>query len=109
MGSGKLPKLDQRTDAIKLSLEGFTETTADCLSLYTNLINVSFDNSLKIMNDHVFYNTKVQYFRIPSSVSNLNSQPFDQGHAMIWISVDPENKYFCDVDCVLYSRDMTVL
>lgn len=61
------------------------------------------------MNDHVFYNTKVQYFRIPSSVSNLNSQPFDQGHAMIWISVDPENKYFCDVDCVLYSRDMTVL
>ena len=30
------------------------------MSLYTNLINVSFDNSLKIMNDHVFYKVSIQ-------------------------------------------------
>lgn len=109
VGTGELSQLSEHFDAKKLFFEGYSSTTRYCLSKYTNLVNVSFDDKLFNISDQLLSKTQVQYFNIPKNVVAINGNPFDEGSPVKRITVDPENKFFMDVDGVVYSRDMTIL
>ena len=46
---------------------------------------------------------------IPASVESIGEQAFASSVNLTEINVDEENKYFCSIDGVLYSKDVTIL
>lgn len=85
---------------------GFSSAANSCFTNYTNLINLTFDDSLEYIDNGVFFMTHVTYFTIPKSVKLLSgSQCFDEGDPFVRIFVHPENKNYCDIDGVVYSKD----
>lgn len=55
------------------------------------------------------FNGNIFKINIPSSVSEIEEGAFSEIKRLSEITVDEDNEYFCSVDGVLYSEDMTVL
>ncbi|EAY16309.1 cell surface protein, putative [Trichomonas vaginalis G3] len=108
-GSGVLPVLNQYTNAVELFIRGFSATEPFCLNKYSQLTNLVFDENLITINDSLILGTNVKTFTIPRNVKSLIDNPFDVGPEMVNIFVHPENRYFCDINGVLYSKDRKTL
>ena len=60
--------------------------------------------------DRAFYdNSSIKAVQIPSTVMSVGKMAFGNCSALIYISVDSENKMFTDVNGILYSKDKTKL
>ena len=109
-GEGTLPIQNKNTDAISIYVYGIETVSYHCFQYYTSLVNLYLPDTLITINDDFIANTKIVELRLPKSVRNLaNYQPFDFQYSLSKITVDKENPYFCDVDGVLYSKDMKTL
>ena len=62
------------------------------------------------IDDMAFYgNKQIKAVQIPSTISSVGQRAFGACSSLVYISVDTNNKVFCDVDGVLYSKDMSTL
>lgn len=74
------------------------------------LKSVFLPDSLTSIEDSVFYRCySLQEITIPKNVQELGTNPFFRCSALTRISVDDENKYYSDIDGVLFNKDKTVL
>lgn len=106
IGSGNFEGHNSYLDAVKLKLVGFVGTTQSCFSMFPNLKNVSFDDSLVGMTDKTFAGAHLEYFTVPKSVVDLSYlQCFDEGDPFIKIFVHPDNPKYCDIDGIVFSKD----
>ncbi len=73
----------------------------------SNLTDISFGSSLNVIDSRAFENcTSLTVVTIPSSVTSLVKEPFFNCISITEIKVDEENEYYCDVDGVLFTKDM---
>lgn len=57
-----------------------------------------------------FYGNKtIKTIQIPSTVTRIGERCFGNCSSLVYISVDPANIAFCDIDGVLYSADLSTL
>ena len=65
-------------------------------------------NSVTSIGDRAFWYCKsLTSITIPSSVTNIGSCAFGTCSSLISINVSDNNKYYCDVDGVLFNKDKT--
>ena len=109
-GSGTLARQANYTNAIHITVEGFNVLGDGCFIDYHNLASISLPDTLYTIGNDMLLNTKLTNFHFPKNVRYLSgAQPFDKQSSLGNITVDPENKYFRDVDGVLYSKNMKEL
>lgn len=62
------------------------------------------------IDDKAFYNnTDIKAVQIPSTVTSIGNKAFGGCSSLVYISVDKNNKAFCDVDGLLYTADKSKL
>lgn len=112
--------------------EGITDITADAFSGCTNLTHVTIPSSVRTIGMHAFSDTgllsvtlpeglgQLNYgvflrcasltdIYIPSSVAEIPFDTFWNCKQLQKITVSDDNPYFCDVDGVLFTKDMSEL
>ena len=86
-----------------------TQLPSGCFR-YTNIVNVTLPESLKIINDGAFENCyKITGITIPASVEYIAENAFVNEPEQTGFTVAEGNEYFKAVDGVLYSYDGSVL
>ena len=76
----------------------------------SSLTSVTIPNSVTSIGDSAFYNcSRLTSVTIPDSVTSIGDQVFSGCSSLTGINVDPDNKYWCSVDGVLFSKDMKML
>ncbi len=76
----------------------------------SNLTSISFGNNLNIIGDRIFESCiSLKSAVIPASVSSIGQEPFFNCYSITEITVDENNEYFCDLDGVLFTKDMETL
>lgn len=73
----------------------------------TNISSFDFPESLTSIGDWAFSNTELTEAYLPANLSDVGMGIFEKCDTAI--SVDPDNKYLCTVDGVLFSKDMKKL
>ena len=110
VGENTFPKQSEHSSAVHAVLQGFKSTAYQCFVFYVNLETISLPETLTSIGNNIFQGTKVKELFIPKNVEKFDSeQPFDRSYIISKITVDKENKYFCDIDGVLYSKDKKTL
>ena len=70
--------------------------------------SITIPNSVTSIGDRAFWYCKsLTSITIPSSVTNIGSCAFGTCSSLISINVSDNNKYYCDVDGVLFNKDKT--
>jgi len=95
----RLKEVNFGNSLVVLGLGAFSNTSID---------KVSLPESLKKIDACVFQSTELSSIYIPASVSEIGSYAFS-GSKLKEINVDVNNKDYCSVDGVLYSKNMTKL
>ena len=73
-----------------------------------SLTSITIPNSVTSIGDRAFWYCKsLTSITIPSSVTNIGSCAFGTCSSLISINVSDNNKYYCDVDGVLFNKDKT--
>ena len=73
-----------------------------------SLTSITIPNSVTSIGDRAFWYCKsLTSITIPSSVTNIGSCAFGACSSLISINVSDNNKYYCDVDGVLFNKDKT--
>ena len=87
-----------------------TTVIADCaFENASNLEEVILPEGLKTIGRLAFFGSKIESIDIPASVNRIDECAFAMCNSLKEINVDPANKYYTNVDGVLYSKDMTEL
>ena len=66
-------------------------------------------DSVKYINGFMFNNSSLLYVTIGSGVTQIDQRAFSYCGSLESITVSPDNTAFCDVNGVLFSKDMTKL
>lgn len=76
----------------------------------TNLSSVSLGNNLATIGYRSFENcTSLKNITVPASVSTIGSEPFFNCTSIEKIEVDESNEYYCDLEGVLFTKDMDTI
>ncbi|MDE6384311.1 MAG: leucine-rich repeat protein [Paramuribaculum sp.] len=78
----------------------------------TELTSITIPDGVTAIGGNAFYLcTSIKSIHIPAAVTHTATSPnfFGRCSSLEEITVDPENKEYCSVDGVLYSKDMTTL
>ena len=79
---------------------------SDC----TSLTSVTIGSGVISIGDYAFYNcTSLENITIPYSVTTIGYASFLNCSSLTKINVDENNRYFCDIDDVLFNIDKTEL
>lgn len=70
---------------------------------------VVINDGITRIGNYAFNNCNLQSISIPSSVTSIGINSFFICHELSQIHVEKNNNYYCDVDGVLYSKDMKVI
>jgi len=90
--------------------EGLKRIGEVCFYFCTQLANMTLPSTLEEIGIQAFFNCQsLPLVNIPASVSSIGVGAFDRCYSLTAIDVEEENPYYCDLDGVLYSKDMTVL
>jgi len=90
--------------------EGLKRIGEVCFYFCTLLEDITLPNTLEVLGQQAFFNCQsLPQINIPASVDSIGMGPFNRCYSLTSIDVDEESEYFCDVDGVLYSKDMTKL
>ena len=76
----------------------------------SSLTSITLPNSLEEMADNAFGSIpKLTHITIPQNVKNFTGNAFQQCSALTHIYVDPKNATYCDIDGVVFTKDMTTI
>ena len=70
---------------------------------------IKLPDDLEIIGDHCFWCSRLEYLFVPSKVKELDREAFEGCCPINKVDVSPDNQYFCSVDGILYSKDMTYM
>lgn len=70
---------------------------------------VILPDTLEAIYNEAFENSQITSIKIPASVNEIRPGAFGNCTSLTEITADEDSKYFCSVDGVLYSKDMTAL
>ena len=77
---------------------------------HTKAVKILLPQSITAIEGSSFYRCySLEQITIPKNVSKIKCNPFFRCSSLLNISVDPENKYFIDIDGVLFNKEKTVL
>ena len=81
-----------------------------CFQDFTALTKITFPESLESIGNDIIGGTPLKEIHIPKNVNSLSPrQSFDKLTTLENIFVDKENKYFCDIDGVIFTKDLKVI
>ena len=90
--------------------DGVTSVGSDAFFRCTNLISVSFPNSLKTIRKHSFFGcTNLESITIPDSLITIEEVPFSECSKLTTIIVSDNHPYYSVVDDVLFNKEKTVI
>jgi len=88
--------------------EGLKRIGEVCFYFCTQLSDITLPNTLETIDIQAFFNCQsLPQINIPASVDTIGIGAFDRCYSLTSIDVDKTSENFCDVDGVLYSKDMT--
>jgi hypothetical protein len=76
---------------------------------YSGLQEINLPNSLTSLGESAFGHTKLKSVVIPASMKNIDPMAFNECRNLAAIYVDANNPNYCDIEGVLFSKDMTSL
>lgn len=76
---------------------------------WTGLTSLTIENGVETIGSQAFGGTQLTAVDIPASVTSLTYNSFDGNNQLAAYNVDPANPNYCDVNGVLYSKDMKTL
>lgn len=98
------------TLVIPSQINGFPVTTIGGFCYDCSIKSVTIPDSVKRVSSCTFFHCNyLEEIYIPASVEDMEPSQFFKCPSLKKIVVDEDNKNFCDVDGVMYSKDMTVL
>ncbi len=108
---GNAPWNKYRTALQRVIIEdGVTSIGSSAFANCYNLLSVEIADSVTLIMSGAFAAAiKLDRVEIPASVTNIVSGAFSGCTSLLEISVDPDNKYFCDQDGVLFDKNMYTL
>ena len=90
--------------------DGVTSIGFSAFSYCSSLTSVTIPNSVTSIGGEAFYNcSSLTSVTIPSSVTSIGYKAFSGCSSLTDINVDPDNKDWCSVDGVLFSKDRKTL
>lgn len=90
--------------------DGVTNIGKSAFSLCTSLTSFAVGNGVVSINDSAFSGcTSMESIYIPRNVRNYGLRVFGGCYNLTEIEVDIENSYLCDVQGVLFTKDMSTL
>lgn len=90
--------------------EGTEIIGSECFYGCTALTAVKLPESLTSINDYAFENcSSIRLIEIPENMVNMGKYLFLGCTSLDEFSVDEDNEMFCDVDGILFTKDMTTL
>lgn len=76
---------------------------------WSALTSLTIENGVETIGSQAFGGTQLTAVDIPASVTSLTFNSFDGNNQLAAYNVDPANPNYCDVNGVLYSKDMKTL
>lgn len=76
---------------------------------WTGLTSLTIEEGVETIGSQAFGGTQLTAVDIPASVTSLTFNSFDGNNQLAAYNVDPANPNYCDVNGVLYSKDMKTL
>ena len=101
----------QGCENLKYIIMPNTVTKIDDVAFYecTYLQDFTIPESVTTIGHAAFSWTSIEKIYISKNVKNISINPFIECQDLTEINVDPDNKYYCDVDGVLFNKDKTEL
>ncbi len=90
--------------------DGIESIGKSAFSGCTSLTVANFPNSLVSFGDEAFFGcSSLQTVTVGKGLSDFGISPFANCETLKTITVDAENPYYCDVDGVVFNKNMTAL
>ncbi len=95
---------------IPATIEGLPVTAIGALAFHrSTLTSITLPDTLTTIGISAFMESSLQSMTLPKNVSEIGNGALIAMKELTAFSVDPENPYFCSVDGVLHTADMTTL
>ena len=89
---------------------GVTTIGGDAFVWCDELKEITIPATVTFIGDSAFHGcSKLTQIVIPANVSDIGSGAFGFCYNLAQITVDADNAFYCDVDGILYTKDMTTL
>lgn len=82
---------------------------SDAFNSCENLIDITIPNSVTTIKSQAFSCDNIEMFKIPSSTTTIEKYAFLNCSALKTITVDVDNSEYCDVNGVLFTKNMKCL
>lgn len=93
-----------------ITLSNNLASIPDRAFMYNRFENITIPNSVESLGNNCFTNSALlKEVIIPESVTTISNNAFTNCNNIRAITVDKNNKYFCDIDGILYNKDVTEL
>lgn len=89
--------------------EGLEIINSYALTNSASLFSITLPRSLKQIGNYAFDNSKLTEIYIPENVNKIGDNPWSGSRDFRKITVAENNAYFCDIDGVLYDKEITKL
>ena len=89
--------------------EGLREIGLDAFAGCSELKDIQFPDSLEAIATGAFAGTQLETVTIPQNVREIGPGAFHFTSKMCNIEVHENNQYFCSVDGILFSKDLTAI
>ncbi len=95
---------------IPATIEGLPVTAIGALAFHRSILtSITLPDTLTTIGISAFMESSLQSLTLPKNVSEIGNGALIAMKELTAFSVDPENPYFCSVDGVLHTADMTTL
>ena len=96
-------------EEIDLSETHIIQIATSAFGSCKSLKKITFPETLEIIEKNAFLGTALTNIHIPSNVSNMTGQAWNQIPNLASFSVDENNQYFCAIYGSLFSKDRKIL
>ena len=99
-------KTEVRRNIVRITIPGSCkEVPKRAFSFNHKLSEVILLEGVKRIGEMAFEDTIIEALNIPATIDRIEDEAFDGCRTLKRITVDENNKHYCDIDGVLYSKD----